>query len=225
MSDTLTIDLYTEITCPWCLVGQFRLDKVLAGRFPHLAVDIHHHPVLLLAEVPAAGLYIPDLLRSRYGIADPKVAFARPEGEARASGLKLDLSRQLWAYATQPAHALILAARERGTQHRLAVAITEAYFLGAKNIGDADVLAVIATDYGFERAEAHAIALDPIQHKRVEQEAVRSAEAGVRSVPHFIFGGRAAINGGRSEDEIAPPIQEAARSGEPASMGDSPYDR
>ncbi|CCE06782.1 Predicted dithiol-disulfide isomerase involved in polyketide biosynthesis [Bradyrhizobium sp. STM 3843] len=206
----LQIDLYTEITCPWCIIGHHRLNKVLAERFPELDVDIRQHPVLLLPDAPAEGLYIPDLLRSRYGVTDPKVAFARPEGEARASGLKLDLSRQLWAYATQPAHALILAARERGTQHRLAVAISEAYFLGAMNICDADVLAGIASDHGFERAEAHAIALDPIQHKRVEQEAVRSAAAGVRSVPHFIFGGRAAINGGRSEDEIALHIQEAA---------------
>ena len=41
----LRIDLYTEITCPWCIVGQHRLDKVLAERFPELLVGIHHHPV------------------------------------------------------------------------------------------------------------------------------------------------------------------------------------
>ena len=110
------------------------------------------------------------------------------------------------------------AAPARGGDHR-------SLLPGRKEHRYADVLAGIAADYGFEHAEAHAIALDPVQHKRVEQEPVRSAEAGVRSVPHFIFGGRAAINGGRSEDEIAPPIQEAARSGEPASMGDSPCDR
>ncbi|WP_251031338.1 DsbA family protein [Paraburkholderia strydomiana] len=107
--------------CPWCIVGQHRLDKVLAERFPELVVEIHHHPVLLLPDAPADGLYIPDLLRIRYGITDPKVASARPEAEARASGLLLDLGRQPMAYATQAAHALILAARERGTQHRLAV--------------------------------------------------------------------------------------------------------
>ena len=208
----LRIDLYTEITCPWCIIGQHRLDKVLAERFPGLAADIHHHPVLLLAGVPAAGLYIPDLLRARYGVTDPKVAFARPEAEARASGLDLDLGRQLWAYPTQPAHALVLAARERGTQHRLAGAISAAYFLDAKNIADADVLADIAVNDGFDRAEARLIALDPALRKRVEQEAAGSAAAGVRSVPHFVFGGRAGINGGRSEDEIALYIQEAARS-------------
>lgn len=206
----LQIDLYTEITCPWCIIGQHRLDKVLAERFPRLTADIRHHPVLLLPDAPAAGLYIPDLLRMLYGVTDPRMAFARAETEARASGLGLDLGRQLWTYPTQSAHALVLAAHERGTQHLLAVAIGEAYFLGAKNIADADVLAVIAADYGFDRAEARAIALDPAQRKRVEQEAARSAAARVRSVPHFVFDRRVAINGGCSEDEIGLAIQEAA---------------
>ncbi|MEM5423617.1 DsbA family oxidoreductase [Paraburkholderia ferrariae] len=206
----IQIDLYTEITCPWCIVGHHRLDKVLAERFPNLAVDIRQHPVLLLPDAPAGGLYIPDLLRSRYGITDPTIAFTRPEGEARASGFDLDLGRQLWTYPTQAAHAVILAAAGRSTQHRLAVAITHAYFIAAKNIADADVLADIAADYGFDRDQARAIALDPKQHRRVEQEAAKSANAGVRSVPHFVFGGSIAINGGRSEDEIAAAIQAAS---------------
>lgn len=206
----LRIDLFTEITCPWCIIGHHRLDKVLAERFPALDVDIRQHPVLLLPDAPAAGLYIPDLLRSRYGITDPKASFTRPEAEARASGLDLDLGRQLWTYRTQPAHALVLAARGRGTEHRLAVAITDAHFLEAKNISEADVLADIAVRYGFERDEARAIALDPEHHRRVEREAAKSAAAGVRSVPHFVFAGRIAINGGRSEDEIASAIRDAA---------------
>ena len=206
----LQIDLYTEITCPWCIIGHHRLDKVLAERFPELEVDIRQHPVLLLPDAPAEGLYIPDLLRSRYGVTDPKASFARPEAEARASGLDLDLSRQPWTYRTQAAHGLVLAARERGTQHRLAVAITHAHFLEAKTISDADVLADIAVAHGFERQEARAIALDPEQHRRVEQEAAKAMAAGVRSVPHFVFGGRIAINGGRGEDEIASAIREAA---------------
>jgi predicted DsbA family dithiol-disulfide isomerase len=207
----LNIDLYTEISCPWCIVGQHRLDKVLAERFSDLTVDIHHHPVLLIPDAPAEGISIPDLLRTRHGVTDAKMAFARPESEARKSGLELDLSRQPWAYRTQPAHGLILAAREHGTQHELAVAISKAYFLGVQNISDADVLADIAARYGFDRAQARAMALDPAQHQRAEWEATKSSAAGVRSVPHFVFGGRIAINGGRSEDEIASAIQEAMR--------------
>lgn len=205
----MQIDLYTEITCPWCIVGHHRLDKVLEERFPNLAVDIRQHPVLLLPNAPAVGLYIPDLLRSRYGITDPKIAFARPEGEARASGFDLDLGRQLWTYPTQAAHAVILAAAGLNTQHRLAVAITDAYFIEEKNISDADVLADIAADYGFDRDRARAIALDPAQLHHVEEEAIKSTNAGVRSVPHFVFGRRIAIHGSLSEDEIASAIHVA----------------
>ena len=207
----LHIDLYAEITCPWCFVGLHRLDKVLQEHFSDVPVDIQHRPVVLLPDAPATGLHIPDLLHSRYGVTDPKTAFARPEAEARASGFGLDLSRQLWTYPTQPAHALILAAGERGTQHQLAIAITDAYFLDARNIGDVDVLADVAVNHGFDRLEARAVALDPAAREQVEEEVARSAAAGIRSVPHFEFGSGVAISGGRSEVEIASAIREAMR--------------
>ncbi|MEC5344036.1 DsbA family protein [Brenneria populi] len=209
VSTMLQIDLYTEITCPWCLIGQHRLDKLLRERFPDLAVRIEHHPVLLMPNAPASGLYIPDLLRQRYGITDPKSAFARPEAEARASGLDLDLRRQPYAYPTQAAHALIMAARERGTQHSLAVAFSQAYFLEGKNIADAKVLATLAAANGFSRDEALAIADNKHWHARATQAAAASAEAGIRSVPHFVFGNKVEINGGRSEIEIASAITTA----------------
>lgn len=205
----LRIDLYTDIICPWCFVGQHRLDKVLQERFPGLAADIIHHPVLLLPDAPAAGRYISDMLRERYGVTDPASAFAGPEAAARASGVDLDLGRQRYAYPTQAAHALILAAGARGTQHQLAVAITDAYFLAARNIADADVLADIAAAHGFGREEARAIALDASQHRLIEQAAASAGAAGVRSVPHFVFENRFAINGVRSEDEMAGSIQAA----------------
>jgi len=207
----LHIDLYAEITCPWCFVGLHRLDKVLKEHFNEVLVEIRHRPVVLLPDAPATGLYIPDLLHSRYGVTDPKTAFARPEREARASGFELDLSRQLWTYPTQAAHALILAARERGTQHELAIALTDAYFVDARNIGDVDVLADIAVHLGFERLEARAVALDPAVREKVAGEVARSAATGVRSVPHFEFGSGVAISGARSEVEIASAIHEAMR--------------
>lgn len=205
----LDIDLYTEATCPWCIVGQHRLDKVLNEQFPDLTVNIRHHPVLLLPDAPTEGLVIADLLRSRYGVTDPKASFARPEGEARASGLDLDLSRQPKAYPTQAAHALILAAHERGTEHPLAVAISRAYFLDGANIADPAVLADIAVDHGYDRDEAVAIATSPEWRARVEAEAARSSARGVRSVPHFILGGRVEISGGRPEAELAAAVRQA----------------
>ncbi|MFP3556897.1 hypothetical protein SB861_40220 [Paraburkholderia sp. SIMBA_049] len=53
------LDAATLISRPWCIVGQNRLDKVLSEHFAGLVVDIHHHPVLLMPDPPADGLYIP----------------------------------------------------------------------------------------------------------------------------------------------------------------------
>jgi predicted DsbA family dithiol-disulfide isomerase len=91
----LHIGLYTEITCPWCIIGQYRLNKVLAERFPDLVADIRHHPVLLLPDAPAGGLYIPDLLRSRYSASDPKAVFSTKADsvEARSASARRRLSR------------------------------------------------------------------------------------------------------------------------------------
>lgn len=36
----LKIDLYGDTVCPWCIIGEHRLDKVLEERFPGLDVDI-----------------------------------------------------------------------------------------------------------------------------------------------------------------------------------------
>lgn len=155
-------------------MGLHRLDKILQERFPGVGADIHHHPVLLLPDAPAAGLFIPDLLRARYGVTDAKSAFARPEAEARASGFDLDLNRQRYAYPTQAAHAIILVAIERGTQHQLAVVITDAYFLVARNIADTEILADVAAACGFSRDEVRTLALDPVCHKQIEQEAESS---------------------------------------------------
>ncbi|MDJ0034140.1 DsbA family oxidoreductase [Pantoea ananatis] len=205
----LKIDLYTDIICPWCIVGQYRLDKVLKERFPGLQADIHHHPVLLMPGIPAEGILIADLLLERYGVHNPEAAFSRVEREARLSGLELNLKGQPRAYPTQAAHALIMAARSRGTQHPLAVAITEAYFLKAMNIANTEVLADIATSYSFERSEALAVAEEPAWHARIDQAVADAFSAGVQSVPHFVFNAYVAFSGGRSEDEITGAVENA----------------
>lgn len=108
----LKIELYSDIVCLWCLIGQHRLDKVLSERFPHLDVDIEHHPYELMPHAPPAGIRLAGYFLMK-GIADSALAFRRPEMEARASGLHLDLSRQPFVYRTIQAHTLLRAARVR----------------------------------------------------------------------------------------------------------------
>lgn len=201
------VQLFTEITCPWCLIALRRIDNVLARDFPNLEADIQHHPVILQPDCPPQGLRIADLLLSRYGITDAQAAWVRPHAEARASGLALDLGRQPFTWPTLSAHTLIRLARARGTQHPLAAAITEAYFLAGNNIGDSDVLAGIAANFGFERDEAARLAQDPAELAATRIEVNKAMEQGIRSVPHFIINGELVLNGSPSEQALAEAIR------------------
>lgn len=209
MTRPLGIDLYSDIICPWCALGNFRLDKVLAERFPGVATDIRHHPVLLMPDTPPEGLDLVAVMTQRFGKFDPAALFARPEAEARSSGLMLDPSRQPRIANTVPAHTLIRNARPFGTEHRLAVAIGLAHFIDLKDVGDPGVLADIATDHGFDRAEALAIARSEEELAKTRAEAAASSAQGIRGVPHFIFGQGISISGGQSEDALAQAIETA----------------
>lgn len=194
MTRTLKIDLFTDIVCPWCLVGSARLDQAVARLGPGIAVDIENHPFYLDPNAPAEGVVVADMLRQKYG-REPREMWARVEGEAKASGIDLDLSQQPRAYPTAKAHTLIRLARPKGTQHALATAVTQAYFLGHQQINDDTVLAGIATGFGFDREEALQGISDPDAVGETHDLAVDAARQGINGVPFFIFQRRFAMSG------------------------------
>ncbi|QWP75890.1 DsbA family oxidoreductase [Lysobacter sp. K5869] len=203
----LKIDLYSDIVCPWCAIGQHRLDKVLSERFPTLEVDVEHHPFELHPTAPPEGYKLADYFVSRgFDIANEGAIFAKPEAEARTSGLELKLSfeRQPLIFRTVHAHTLLRHARGRGTQGALAKAFMHAFFVDGRNVSDKDGLADIATKHGFAHAEAAAILADPYEQAESEKRIAASREKGVRTVPTFDIGGL--VMGGGSEDQIADAI-------------------
>lgn len=194
MSKAIKIDLFTDTVCPWCLVGSRRLDQAIARLPQEAGIDIENHPFYLDPSTPEEGHDVAAMLRERYG-RDPREMWARVEGEARKSGIDLDLSRQPRSYPTAKGHTLVRLARDRGTQHALANAIAWAYFMDHRQINDDAVLADIAAEQGFTCEEALAILADP-EAKRVTHDlAVAAARQGIRGVPFFVFDNRFAVSG------------------------------
>ena len=77
------------------------------------------------------------------------------------------------------------------TEHAEALhdALYRAYFVDAKNIGDADVLVDIAAEVGLDASEAREV-LERRSHKaQVDQDWSQSRQVGVTGVPTFVAGG------------------------------------
>jgi predicted DsbA family dithiol-disulfide isomerase len=164
-------------------------------------VVVTHHAFLLDPTTPPEGFNVQEHLRKKYG-GDPLRMFATVEAAAKASGIPLDLKLQPSSYPTLAAHTLIRHAAAKGTQRAFVLSLFRAYFLEAKNISDANVLAALATPHGFSVDEALAILGNDAELAQTRSDAQEAAEGGVRGVPLFIFDGRRALSGAQPEEVL-----------------------
>lgn len=208
MTPSLTIDVFSDVVCPWCFIGSTRLELALDGLKDELQAEVCYHPFFLKPGTPREGISIPDMLRRKYG-ADPKALWARAEAAAKDSGLDLDLSVQPKMYPTDAAHTLLRHAHPRGTQRALASALFRAYFQQARDIADTSVLADVATPHGFTRDEALELTSSDAELGLTRAEAMSAAQGGIQGVPFFVFAGRLAVSGAQSVAVLTSAMQQA----------------
>ena len=194
MAKLLKIDVFTDVVCPWCLVGSARLDKAIAALPDDIEVEVENHPFYLDANTPAEGVVVADMLRDKYG-KEPSEMWERVESEARKAGVELDLSKQPRMFPTKRAHTITRLAKPLGNQHELANAIANAYFLEHRQINDDNVLADIAVEFGFDRGDAIDAMNDENELAITEKLATDAAAQGIRGVPFFVFGEKYALSG------------------------------
>lgn len=199
MQKTLKIDVWTDVVCPWCLVGSERLDQAIARLPADVLVDVENHPFYLDPNTPPEGYDVAEMLSRKYG-RDPREMQARVESEAKKAGIDLDLSRQPRSFPTKKAHTLTRLSRIKGTQHALANAIAAAYFLEHRLINEDDVLAGIAVLHGFGPDEALAVIRDPRELAATEALAQAAAAGGIHGVPFFVLQGKYALSGAQPQE-------------------------
>jgi predicted DsbA family dithiol-disulfide isomerase len=204
----LKIDVFTDVVCPWCLVGSVRLDKASAALPDGVEVSVENHPFYLDPTVPPEGVDVGAMLKEKYG-RDPAEMWARVEGEAKKSGIDLDLSQQPRMFNTAKAHTVTRLSKPNGNQHELANAIAEAYFLDHRQINDDNVLADIAAEFGWDRGDALDVMNDANELGITEQLATSAASQGIRGVPFFVFAEKYALSGAQPEEVFAQALEKA----------------
>lgn len=206
MAKLLKIDVFTDVVCPWCLVGSARLDQAVARLGDDVEVVIENHPFYLDPTVPPEGVDVGEMLRTKYG-RDPKEMWDRVEGEARKAGIALDLSQQPRMFNTAKAHTITRLSKPNGNQHELANAIADAYFLEHRQINDDNVLADIAAAFGWDRGDALDAMNDADLLQATEQLAKDAAQQGIRGVPFFVFGEKYALSGAQPDEVFDQALQ------------------
>ena len=195
----IKIDVWTDVVCPWCLIGSARLDKAIAELPGDVSVEVENHPFYLDPNTPPEGYDVGTMLREKYR-REPREIWARAEEQAKLAGIELDLSQQPRTFPTQKAHTVVRLAKPKGTQHELANAIAWAYFMDHRQVNEDEVLAGIAAEHGFTREEALSDMRDPRELEESHQLAIWAAQQGIQGVPFFIFDGKFALSGAQPQE-------------------------
>jgi predicted DsbA family dithiol-disulfide isomerase len=217
MADTpnprLTIDVISDVVCPWCYIGKRRLEAALAELAmsePDLRAFVSWHPFELNPDMPREGIERREYVRRKFGDGEQaRGVYDR----VRAIGTQVGLPFAFDSIARQPntreAHRLIAWGQGQGDADKLVERLFRAFFVEGRDIGDVDALATIASQAGYDGAAARAYLAGNEGRELVEATSQRVRDLGVNGVPFFIFDNKVAVSGAQEPGTLLEAIAEA----------------
>jgi len=206
MAKTITIEVASDVVCPWCYIGKRRLEKALSLLDGEVSANIVWLPFQLNPGIPDTGLARAEYRKAKFGsIERGKQLDARVASEGSGEGIAFAFDRIERTPNTRAAHQLIELAQAQGKGAGVVDALFRAYFEEAKDIGDAAVLNEIAQGSGVSgwpgQANATAVA--------EKEEGVRGL--GISAVPTFILDRKMGVSGAHPPEALADAIRQALR--------------
>lgn len=219
MTHTLTIDIVSDVVCPWCYIGKRKLEAALAS---HEAaglppIQIRWHPFQLNPDMPEEGVPRKQYLEVKFGgPARAAEIYARVGAAGKAVGLNLNFEGIKQQANTLLAHALIAYAQQSPNNDALNTLgndvkerIMKAYFVDGQFIGSLDVLVDIASAAGMDAAAVRTYLSNPAERDAVAQADAQARQMGVSGVPFFIFNQKVAVSGAQEPAALLAAMQQA----------------
>jgi predicted DsbA family dithiol-disulfide isomerase len=198
----LTIDIVSDVVCPWCYIGKRHVERAIAqwrDRHPTATVNVRWHPFQLNPDLPLEGTDRKGYLEQKFGGPQrAKEIYARVGAAGRGAGLDLNFDGILKQPNTLAAHALMAYAQMADDgAHADAVAerLFKAYFVDGVFIGDIDVLVSIAVECGLDAESARAVITQQVTLDQVAAQDASARAQGITGVPYFIFNNKVALSG------------------------------
>lgn len=196
VTQQLTIDIYSDVMCPWCLIGYGQLNKALKALDGEIAADIRWRPFELNPDMAPEGEEQEAHLQRKYRRSAGEGAALRGQMKAIAEGAGVSLSFEgdgqappAMIWNTRDCHKLLtLALEDAGpdVQTALKLALFKAHFNERRPLGDRDVLLDIAASVGLQREAAKAALDDPDLEARVLAEEAQAWDMNISGAPAMI---------------------------------------
>lgn len=209
----VTLDIWSDVMCPWCVIGLGQLDKALASMDGEVDATVRFHPFELNPDMSEEGEEQAAHIQRKYGRTAEQSAGVREtlRQAAERAGYSFDYTgdgeappAMMWN--TRMAHRLMTwALRDFGPERQVALkrALFDAHFQGRRNVSDPEVLAEVAESVGLPRLNALQAMIDPQIDAIVTAEERQAWDWNVTGVPAVVINGKLIVPGAQEPDVYA----------------------
>jgi predicted DsbA family dithiol-disulfide isomerase len=195
----LTVEIWSDIVCPWCYVGKRRFEAALAAFDHRDEVAVRWRSFELDPGAPPVREHSStEHLASKYGmsIEQAESSNAQMTELAAAEGLEYHLDRTRGGNSFG-AHRMIQRALEQGRQDAMKERLMRAYFTEGEAIGDPEVLTRLAIEAG---VDAQAALTEEKYAEAVREDEDLARRIGIQGVPYFVLDRRFGVSGAQPSE-------------------------
>jgi len=223
MSAKVTIDIFSDVMCPWCIIGYSQLRKGLALLDGEIEAEVRWRPFELNRDMPPEGEGQADHIARKYGRSPEEVEANK--GRMQQFGDRAGYSFRYTGEGEGPrpmmwntflAHKLLawtLDSAGAKAQTALKLALFDAHFQQRRNVSDPAVLLAIAAAQGLDRDQAALALADEALGRRVRQEEAAAWDMNITGVPAMLVNGAYLIPGAQEPETYANALRRVVAKG------------
>ncbi|WP_379043154.1 DsbA family oxidoreductase [Pedobacter alpinus] len=192
MASKIKIDIVSDLVCPWCYIGQKRLNDAL--KQGNYEAEITWKPFQLHPELQKEGMDKNKFLTQKFGERGANM-FNQIKDVADSESLAMNPESITNIPNTINIHRLMWFAKQKGKDLSLAVKLFEAYFAAGKDFSNNQTLVQLGEECGLDKLELEQFLASDVAKEEVLAEEAMYRNAGINAVPTFIINDKYMIQG------------------------------
>jgi predicted DsbA family dithiol-disulfide isomerase len=209
MTTPFTIDIWSDLVCPFCYLGEAQLNLALSQFTQRNEVVLRFRAFELDAATPkSVDRSLAELVAHKYNMAlEEAIKFHhRLEAEAASYGLEWHFD-QARVGNTFDGHRLVALAADQGLGTAMTNRLFRAYFSEGQLLSDHATLRALADEVGV-RGAAQMLGTDAYADE-VRADEADALELGITGVPAMLIDGRFLVAGARPPHELLEVLERA----------------
>lgn len=201
MKPIITVEVVSDVVCPWCYIGKRRLENAIAKVSDDFTFEVTYHPFELNPELSESGVDQKQYLSNKFGgdLRYDQIT-AHTTQVAASDGLTFNFKKQLRMPNTRKIHSIIQASKGAGVQIPITEAFFKAYFTDGIDLSNDENIISIAVAQGLKESEVRGWLVDDSLKAQVAYSENEMQKLGIRGVPFYIINNKYGVSGAQASE-------------------------